>query len=120
MNRFSNYRTKRRERTRLRCQAMARRSNEVQAAARLLREPDADTLRWRALHDARGQVIREGVTYTAGKETRWLVCRSRAGRTNQVDLVVDGTLRRTGAMRTALRAIRRGAWTVARASASGT
>jgi hypothetical protein len=62
MNMFSNWRTKRRERRRLRCQAMARRSNEVQAAARLSRPLDADTRRRRALDDARGSVLREGVS----------------------------------------------------------
>ncbi len=89
---------------------MARRSNEVQAAARLLRPVDADTMRWRALHDAKGQLLREGVTYRASGETRWQLRRSVAGRVNQVDLIVDGALWRTGCLRDAERAIRRGKW----------
>lgn len=88
---FSNWRTKRRERIRLRCQRMARRSNEVQAAARLLRPVDADTVRSRALDDARGTLLREGITVrTAGERlvvTSWEVRRSFHGRTNQVDIV---------------------------------
>jgi hypothetical protein len=51
------------------------------------RKPDADTLRRRALHDARGQVLREGCTYTALGITPWRVVRSVRGRTNQVDIL---------------------------------
>lgn len=42
-------------------QSWARRSHATQAAARIARGPDADTLHRRALHDARGQVVRAGV-----------------------------------------------------------
>lgn len=111
MNTFSNWRTKRRERRRLRRQAMARRSNEVQAAARLSRPLDADTLRRRALDDARGTVLREGVSIrTAGAVimvTGWSVCRSFYGRTNQVDILHGGVLLRTCSLRTATRLLRR-------------
>ena len=89
---------------------MAHRSNEVQAAARLLRPVDADTLRRRALDDARGLLLREGVTYRADSATHWRLHRSFRGRVNQVDLVVDGAVWRTGARRDADRAIRRGKW----------
>lgn len=100
MSRFSNWRTKRRERIRLRCQAMARRSNEVQAAARLLRPVDADTLRWRALHDARGLVLREGVTFFGdGRVVPWCVRRSLHGRVNQLDVVAGGQIWRTAGRR---------------------
>lgn len=108
MSRFANWRTKRRERIRLRCQRMARRSNEVQAAARMLRLVDADTMRWRALQDARGMVLREGCTYRADSVTTWQLRRSVAGRINQVDLLVNGALWRTGSLRAACHAIRRG------------
>ena len=37
-------------------QLWARRSNAVQSAARIARAPDAETVRARALHDARGQI----------------------------------------------------------------
>lgn len=64
------------------------------------REPDADTLRRRALHDARGQVIREGVTYRGdGSETPWRVCRSLRGRVDQFDVIVAGRVWRTGGPR---------------------
>jgi len=38
-------------------QEWARRSNAVQAKMRMEREPDCETQRFRALHDAKGQVI---------------------------------------------------------------
>lgn len=41
----------------------AYRSQAAQSASRIALGPDADTLRRRALHDARGQIVREGVTY---------------------------------------------------------
>lgn len=68
-------------------------SNRVQQAARMLREPDADTLRYRALHDARGQVVREGVTYRASSITIWQVRRAVAGRTNQFEFVANGRVK---------------------------
>jgi hypothetical protein len=73
----------------------ARRSNAAQSAARIAREPDADTLRRRALHDARGQLIREGRTYSAAGAKHWRVIRSLRGRTDQRDVIVDGQLIRT-------------------------
>jgi hypothetical protein len=89
---------------------MAKKSNEVQALARMSRPVDADTLRARALHDARGMILREGCTYRVDRITPWLLCRSVAGRTNQVDLVIANQVWRTGARRTADKAIRRGKW----------
>lgn len=72
-------------------QEWARRSNAVQAAARMAREPDWETQRWRALQDARGTVMREGRTYRKdGRVIDWRVVRSVRGKTNQVDIVVDG------------------------------
>lgn len=76
-------------------QEWARRSNSAQAEARLVRGPDADTLRARALGDARGQVLRDGCTYRAGVITHWQVARSVAGRTDQRDVLVNGKLWRT-------------------------
>ena len=61
---------------------------------------DADTLRRRALYDARGQVVREGVTYFGdGRETPWLVQRSMEGRSDQFDVLVSGKLWKTGGTR---------------------
>lgn len=54
------------------------------------RGPDADTIRYRALHDARGQVLREGVCWKDGKELRWQVRRSVHGKVSQYDLVSNG------------------------------
>jgi len=89
-------------------QEWARRSHAVQAAKRIERGPDWDTLRMRALHDARGQVLRHGVTYSAAHPTGlpWTILRSKNGRTNQVDLHVGTSLLST----CGLRAIERGMW----------
>jgi hypothetical protein len=91
-------------------QEWARRSNAVQSAARMAREPDFDTLRWRALDDARGLILREGTTYRCGQETNWQLRRSLHGHSNQVDLLVNGLLFRTGSLRSALSAIRWQKW----------
>ena len=86
---------------------MARRSNEVQAAARAAREPDVDTLRWRALQDARGQILREGCTYRGrGAVIPWQVRRAVHGRTNQVEIVVSGRVWRRCSIRLAGRLMR--------------
>jgi len=87
-------------------QEWARRSHAVQAAKRMARGPDWDTVRMRALHDARGQVLRHGVTYSATHTNGqpWTILRSKNGRTNQVDLHIGATLVST----CGLRAIERG------------
>lgn len=76
-------------------QEWARRSNAAQAQKRMERGPDAETVRKRALHDSRGQVLRSGVCYKAGKEIAWQVRRSIHGRTNQLDLVSNGRVIQT-------------------------
>lgn len=82
------------------------------------RPVDADTLRWRALHDAKGIVLREGVTYRASGVTTWQLRRSLDGRVNQVDLIINGIVWRTGARRDAEKAIKRGKWPKIRAKSS--
>lgn len=84
---------------RAKAQEWARRSNAVQAATRMQREPDFHTARMRALHDARGTVLREGCTYTAAGSTAWEVRRSIRGRINQLDLVANGAVVKTGGAR---------------------
>lgn len=76
-------------------QEWALRSQAVQQAKQIERGPDTDTLRMRALHDAKGQVLREGCTYTAGGETHWHVRRSLRGCTDQFDIVANGSVVRT-------------------------
>jgi hypothetical protein len=71
-------------------QAVSKRWHEAKAAKRMDRGPDADTLRKRALDDARRQIVREGCTYTATGQTNWQVRRSIAGRVDQLDLVANG------------------------------
>jgi hypothetical protein len=74
------------------------------------RGPDADTLRRRALHDARGQIVREGVTYFGdGRVVPWSVRRSVRGRVDQFDIVLAGVLWRTGGPRFVWRALGRSA-----------
>ena len=87
----------------------AYRSQAVQSASRLVRGPDADTLHRRALHDARGQIVREGVTYCGdGRVVPWCVRRSLTGRVDQFDIVVNGSVWRTGGARRLI------AWVTAR------
>ena len=82
-------------------QEWARRSQAVQQAKRIERGPDAETVRMRALHDAKGTVLREGCTYRASGATPWQVRRSVAGRVNQIDIVAGGRVWRTCSMRAA-------------------
>lgn len=88
----------------------ARRSNAGQALKRMERGPNAETMRWRALHDARGQVLAHGCRYSASGAVAWEITRSRHGRINQVDLVISGQLFRTGSLRSARRAVRTCKW----------
>lgn len=57
---------------------------------------------WRAKQDARGEVIRHGVTYSAThpEGQSWTILRSKCGRTNQVDLHIGGILSATCGLRT--------------------
>ncbi len=71
------------------------RLHAAKASKRAKLGADADTLRKRALHDARGMVLHEGTTYENGTEKRWRVIRSIAGRTNQLDVFVNDALWRT-------------------------
>jgi hypothetical protein len=81
-------------------QSWARRSHATQAAARIARGPDADTLRRRALHDARGQIVRAGVTYFGdGRVVPWCVRRSMGGRVDQFDVIVGVRVWRTAGVR---------------------
>ncbi len=65
------------------------------AEMRMARNVDAETMAWRATQDARGQVIREGCTYSATGEQRWRVVRSVRGRTDQRDVIVNGQILKT-------------------------
>ncbi len=89
---------------------MARESNRVQREHRATREVDCDTAYRRALHDAKGQMIREGCTYTAAGVRPWLLRRSVNGRTDQVDLLISGLLVRTCGRGAADSAIRWSVW----------
>jgi hypothetical protein len=89
-----------------------RRSQAVQAEARKTREPDFHTARLRALHDRRGELIREGMSYRNGREISWRIIRSLRGRINQVDLIINGQHWRTGSIEQAHLAVVRGTWRV--------
>jgi hypothetical protein len=73
------------------------------------RGPDAETVRLRALHGARGEVLRHGVTYSAAHPEGqvWTILRSKLGRLNQVDLHVAGELRATCGLRRLARGMAR-------------
>lgn len=78
----------------------ARRSNAAQSVARIARGPDAETMRRRSLHDARGHVVREGATYRGnGIVTHWCVRRSITGRSDQFDFVANGVVKLTAGPR---------------------
>lgn len=66
--------------------------------------------RLRALHDRRGELIREGTSYRAGRVHDWRIVRSVRGRINQVDLLIDGQLWRTGSLERAEIAVASGVW----------
>jgi hypothetical protein len=70
---------------------------------------DKETLSWRAKQDRRGQIIREGYSWTGDKPQPCRIIRSVRGRIKQVDLIV-GNWVRTGSMRTALAALMWGKW----------
>jgi hypothetical protein len=63
-----------------------------------------------ALHDRRGELISEGTSYRAGRVHDWLIVRSVRGRVNQVDLIIDGQLWRTGSLERAQIAAETGIW----------
>jgi len=76
---------------RARAQEWARRSQAAQAAARMERGPDAETIRRRAMEDARGTVLRHGVTFFGdGRVVAWEIRRAVRGRIDQLEVVVDG------------------------------
>lgn len=79
---------------------VSRQWHEAKAAKRRAREPDFETQRKRALDDARGTVLRDGVTYKSdGSVVHWQVRRSVGGRTDQFDIVADGSVWRTAGRR---------------------
>lgn len=90
-------------------QSWANRSNAAQAAARIERGPDNETVYRRALDDARGEVLRHGVTYSADKPhgEAWEIVRSKRGRTNQVDVRTGNKLAKTCGLRTVERGMKR-------------
>lgn len=55
----------------------------------------ADEVRVRALLDAKGSVLRSGVTYTAAGAQHWQKRRALLGRTDQIELVCDGGIVKT-------------------------
>jgi hypothetical protein len=63
----------------------------------------------RAKQDARGEVLREGVTYSAAHTDgqTWQIVRSLAGRTNQVDVILGNQTKQISGYRTIKRAMKR-------------
>ena len=96
---IKSYRRIRRERASAIGRKRGLASQRVQAENRLHREVDADTMRQRALHDARGRIVREGATFRASGMTHWLVRRSITGRVDQFDFVADGVVKLTAGPR---------------------
>lgn len=92
------------------CRELGRKRGLASAEAWMPQPADADTLRMRALHDRRGELIREGTSYRAGRVHDWRIVRSVRGRINQVDLIIDGQLWRTGSLERAEIAVDTGIW----------
>ena len=85
--------------------AWGKRSAKARSARRI--EPDFYTLHMRALHDARGMILREGAIYCGdGRVVRWLVRRSVIGRVNQVESVANGRVFFRGSARNISRRLR--------------
>lgn len=75
--------------------AWGKRGVARRSVLRLERGVDADTLSWRAKQDARGQLLREGCSYSAAGEQCWRVVRSVSGRTDQRDVIVNDAIFKT-------------------------
>lgn len=73
----------------------------TQRLQRINAGPTWETIVCRAKQDARGQVLRHGMTYSAAypEGQPWTILRSKAGRTNQVDLHVGSQLVATCGLR---------------------
>ena len=86
-----------------------RKAAESHRANILERGPNQETTYRRILDDCRGMVIHRGVTYSSlnpeGKE--WSVIRSKMGATNQVDVVIGGSILSTCGLRSVERALKR-------------
>ena len=80
-------------------QRWGKRSGVAHQRIRDIKGADEDTQRMRALHDAKGQVVRQGTVYRAGGITEWVVRRSVAGRVNQFDFVANGIVKLTAGPR---------------------
>lgn len=75
--------------------AEGRRLGLLSAASWTPQEPDADTLRRRALEDRRGGLVRHGVILKSGVEWHWEIRYSVKGRSDQFDVIFNGLLERT-------------------------
>ena len=72
----------------------------AKAKKRIAQELDDETERMRALWDAKGTTIRQGITYKGnGSIVPWEIRRSFRGRTDQFDVVVNKGLLFTGGVR---------------------
>ena len=86
---------------------LGRKWGKASAAKRKPTDPDWREICKRGAESMRGQLIREGCSWTGDKLQPWRIVRSVHGRTNQVDLIV-GDWVCTGSLRTALSALRHG------------
>lgn len=85
--------------------ACGKRSSAARSARRA--EPDFYTLHMRALHDARGTILREGAIYYGdGRVTHWMVRMAIVGRVNQIESVANGRVFFRGSARNIFRRLR--------------
>lgn len=78
---------------------VASRWGKRSARLRTPSDPDWLDICRRNADNLRGQVLREGVDYSASVCAHWQIVRSRRGRINQVDLLVNEDLAQTGRLR---------------------
>ena len=96
---YRSWRTQQKERRRLRGRARGLASARVTRARCAAQEINTDTLRRRALYDAKGQTVREGATFRASGVTHWCVRRSVAGSVRQFDFIANGVVKLTAGRR---------------------
>lgn len=90
----------------------ARRSHEAggtRERRRIERGESLEAAAWRARQDARGEILRHGVTYSAAhpEGQPWTILRSKLGRVDQVDLHLGAQLVATCGLRTLERGMKR-------------
>lgn len=86
-----------------------KRGNIAQKIYRKTRDLDQYTLKMRVLDNARGEVLREGVTYSSNNINGepWLITKSTNGTLRQIDIIKNNNVIFTGGLRNVIRGMKR-------------